>query len=294
MHRFVPTDAEGVQHLEDHRRAWPLPGGGSPGSTATAAEGEHDLVLLDDDELLDVLGERLFLAERLDAGQGPSRSARLVRELPFGPRLAAEFALDCADHARARIEADRGEEPVLEDGSSLADLIAEARRYLESAGESDDRRLGRLARLAAARRLGREQARVAGLAFAALADDEDSDVDIFDDPRWNNLAALSSALLACVEVIRHVALPRYVAARERGYALTGTDRPEQPFVTPWGPVEAFASHLPAYVPAYVSARQAAERARQAVSDQEGEAAGTSERAWQRRRLLELIGVPAEV
>jgi len=282
--RFVPTDAAGVQRFPDHERVWPLPGDSAPGAVAHVRPGEHELVLLDADGLLDQLGERIFLAEEVPAEAG----ARLVRELPWGLEATADFALDCAEHALEAL-GDAGAAGLsLPDGTAVAEVLVEARRFLRSAEAGGDRRLGWLSRLALARRLGKEQDEVAGLATAEIVTDEAADLDALDDPRWGNLAAISSALLACTEVLRHLALPRYVAARERTFGLDGAQPdPGQAVVTPWGPV-GIASHLPEYVPAYVSAREAAERARTAVADHAGTAAGEAERAAQRRRLLELL------
>jgi hypothetical protein len=281
---------------------------------AQVHDAEHLLVLLDDEGLLETLGERIFLAEALDTAAptarrddatspgepgldaaGPGwrqvRAARLVRELPWDLTATASFALDCAEHALGIVTAAAPGEELLPDGSSLHEVLAQAREFLASAEGSDDRRLGALARLALARRAGKEQAKVAELAFAAVSKDEADDLDVLDDPRWANLAALSSALLACVEVLRHLALPRYVAARERSYDVDNQDVPadDEPWMTPWGPV-ALVGHRPHHVPAYVSAREAAERARQAVSDHGGPEAGLLEAAFQRRRLLELLGL----
>lgn len=289
MQRFVATDLDGVQHLSGHRRAWPLPGpAGEPGAAAHVHEGEHALVLLDADGLLDELGERIFLAEEVEGG------ARLVRELPWDLATTARFALDCAEHAILALPPTDGVALHLSDGTTLPELLVEARRYVDSAGESEDRRLSALSRLALARRLGREQQRVAALAMAEVSRDEDDDLDVLDDPRWTEVAALSSALLACVEVLRHLALPRYVAARERSFIAEGGEPPEtgEAWVTPWGAVAHVSGHVPDYVPAHVSAREAAARAREAVADQSGPQAEASERSFQRGRLLELLGVIA--
>jgi hypothetical protein len=287
VHRFVATDSTGTQHLPDHRRAWPLPSpGGEPGGVSRVRPGEHPIVLLDIDGLLDVLGDRIFLAEEVEGG------ARLLRELPWDLACTATFALDCAEHVLSVLPSDDGAELALSDGTTLGELLAEARSYVSSAGRSDDRRLSALSRLALARRVGKEQQRVAALAMAAVTDDEHHGVYVLDDPRWVNLAALSSALLACVEVLRHVALPRYVAARERAFVVEGDAPPDtgETWVTPWGPVARVSGHVPTYVPAYVSAREAAERARQAVTDVAGAEAGAREREFQRARLLELLGL----
>ncbi|HTW97549.1 MAG TPA: hypothetical protein VMD59_02165 [Acidimicrobiales bacterium] len=328
MHLFVPTDAEGVQHLADHRRAWPLPEAGAPGAAARASAGEHLLVLLDEAGLLEVLGERIFLAEPLEDGPAgdelpdgmlagvaveasvaagpPGRmvgAARLVRELPWDLLATATFALDCAEHALGVVEAAGDGREELPDGSTLQDALDEARRYLGSASgglspaggpspAGDERRLGALARLSLARRLGAEQAKVAGLAFAAVGADVGEDLDVLDDPRWTNLAALSSALLACAEVLRHLALPRYVAARERHFDVDNQDaggESDPVLVTPWGPIT-LGGHHPGYVPAYVSAREAAERARQAVGHELGASALAREAGYQRERLVELLGL----
>ncbi len=284
--RFVATDAHGVQHLVDHPRVWPLPGPDSPGEIAHVHEGEHPLVLLGADALLEELGDRIFLAEEADGG------ALLVRELPWDLARTATFALDCAEHALSVLGVDGDDELRLSDGTTLRELLDEARRYVESAGESDDRRLAALSRLALARRVAKDQQRVAALAMAAVSDDETTELDVIDDPRWAEFAALSSALLACAEVLRHLALPRYVAARERTYEIEGDEAPEagEAWVTPWGPVARVSGHVPTYVPAFVSARDAAERARQAVADSFGPEAALAERDFQVARLSELLGL----
>ena len=88
----------------------------------------------------------------------------------------------------------------------LFDGYVPARQWLEDAsGETG--LLGRISRLATLRRLRRQAGEVGGLAFDAVFDAEAADEDIFEDERWNAIAATRDAVLAAIEAVRHDAFP---------------------------------------------------------------------------------------
>jgi hypothetical protein len=97
-------------------------------------------------------------------------------------------------------------------------------------------------------------------------------------------------VLAAVEALRHIALPRYAATRESvaeeldGHEEQKSPRTGEVITTPWGSIAVGAEHVASYEPAAVCARDAADRARQAVTDRDGAAAGATERRWQVERL----------
>ena len=88
--RFVATDADGEQHHEGHRRTWPLPvrdaQGWQPGGVVEPDE-HGDPVILDASQLLEQLGECIFVAEAA-SGAG---AARLVSGTGWSEKSAATF-----------------------------------------------------------------------------------------------------------------------------------------------------------------------------------------------------------
>ncbi len=294
---YVAIDTAGAQHLPGGERRWALPiigGGGATDAPTTTAEAGGHLVLFDADGLLDELGERIFtaaldepapaaaLGEGAGAGGGGrvlARVAHLVAETPWNVTSTARFALDCAAH----VLGDAGD-VALPNGTTLADILGEARRYLDEADGVDEHRLGFVARLGAARRLQRDRERIGQLAAAAIDADVAAGLDALEDPAWTTVAALGDAVFAAVEALRHLALPRYTASRERAFeADESADEPSPaPFLlsTPFGTGFVGGGFPDDHVPAYVSARDAAERARSVAADRSGESAGASERAWQ--------------
>lgn len=295
---YVPTDIDGAQHLPGGEHHWTLLGRDSgTGAPATAESGSH-LVLYDAEGLLDELGERIFAATvdepaAIDAstphpGRILARTAHLVAETPWTVTAAARFALDCAAH----VLGDAGD-VALPNGTTLAEVLHEARRYLDESDGVDEHRLGFVARLGAARRLQRERERIEQLAAAAIDEDVAAGLDALEDPAWTTVAALGDAVFAAVEALRHLALPRYTAARERSYEAdeSADDMPAAPFLlsTPFGTGFVGGGFPDDHVPAYVSARDAAERARGVAADRGGAEAGDAERAWQVATLRAALG-----
>ncbi len=286
---FVPTDANGHQWVGDDETVWPLPtrspdGSFEPGAAVTPDTGSP-VVLLDLDGLLDDLGERIFVAEVVDAVGLAARGGRLVRETAWSLHEAARFALDCAEHVVMEPESFK-----LPSGPTLADVFRSARQYLDR----DERRPGdglleRMSRIALARRLRHLGDRVADLAFQITIEDEADDLEALDDPGWTATAAVREAVLSATEAIRHDAFPRLLESQNRRYeADSAVDLPSELISTPWGNFSA--GNRAGIVPAWVAARDAAERARQAVGDANEATAGAEERAWQRNRLAEALGI----
>jgi hypothetical protein len=290
---YVATDAHGVERVGDAEVAWNLPTSDDSPAKPTTAE---RLELRDASALLDALRERIFLAA-LSSGEVPSpdpsgivaaSEARLLSETTWDVEVAATFALDCAEHVL-----DDAADAVLPGGASLGTVITEARAVVARSSDEAEERLGTLARLAAARRL-RKQGDVLGdVAFGTLQIDLDAALDALDDPAWATVATVRDAVLGAVEAVRHLALPRYVAAREHAYE-DGTDGGGEPptpsgmIVTPWGTITLGAEHQPGHVPAWVAARDTALRARDAAQARSGGDAAATERAWQAARLTQLL------
>lgn len=274
---YVPTDASGTERVGDEALHWALPTLSEPGRLL-GPEGAKP-VLYSLDQLLDVLGERVFVAE--------PEPPRLVAETSWTIESAARFALDCAEHAV--FDAD---ELTLPSGSSLGDVIRAARQFVDRvAGESDASTglLQRISRLAQARRLRHLGDEVADVARQLTLTDEEADLDALDDGAFSAVAAVRDAVLAAVETIRHVALPQLRESEEDRYERDAEVAVDvaSPIYTPWG---AFIAGGPrGAAPAWVTAREAAERSRQAAAEAHGAEAGAAERAWQLARLAEALG-----
>ena len=141
------------------------------------------------------------------------------------------------------------------------------------------------------RRLRRLSESLSDSVLAKTTADLGDDLDTVDDPSWATLAASEEAVLAALEAVRHVALPRYVNSREETVDEHPDDEPPTSnpiFVTPWGPVALGAEHLSPYEPAWAAARDAAMRAREAAHDRGGDAAEKAELTWQAARLEEVL------
>jgi hypothetical protein len=270
------------------------------------------ICLLDLDVLLAVLGERIFVAEQTagiaeqtagtaeqtagtveqtagiaeqTAGiaEQTAGTAELVSETAWSLTAAAGFALDCAEHVVGD-----GAGVALPSGETLSDVIAAARKWLEQA-ETDTGLLARFSRMAALRRLRKQADEVAGLAFDAAIDVEVADKFVFDDARWTSIAATRDAVLSAIEVIRHTTVPHLSDVEQTRYEERSTSTQDPvitTFETPWGPLNV--GFRQATVPAWVAAAEAAERARQAAEDAGDTAAASTERAWQRDRLLQAL------
>jgi len=283
---YVVTDADGQQHHDGRRRTWPLPARQADGGWSAGAVVEPDdegaPVLFDMDQLLEDLGQCIFVAERVaDTG-----AAHLCAGTSWSEKSAASFALDCVAHILQSVPGSA--EAELPGGGTLGAIIASARGYLAS-GTGDDHKLGFVSRLATARRLRRDSTAIGDAAFAAAVHSEGENLDVLSDPAWETLAAARDAVLAAVEAVRHVALPFLVDRETRRYEAREEHKAvrEEEVDTPWGrfPVGGGGAK---YVPSWVAARDAAERARQAVTDLGGAPAGATERAWQVARLGELL------
>ncbi len=293
---YVPTDVEGRQFHGDHETRWPLPertpdGSVIPGAE-TAGSAMSPLTLFSADGLLEELNDRIFVAVVPPAALAEDRpwgmaadGARLVAETAWSTSAAAHFALDCAAHVLRLSDAG---EVRLKGGESLGEVVEAARNWLADADGGSSGLLGRVSRIAIARRLRRSSDRVAALAFGQTVADEALDIDAMDDPAWEAIAATRDAVLAAVDAVRHQAFPQLAERESVRYeedlvnASNASPDPE-PVPTPWG---TFVVGAPGgIVPASVAARDAAERARQAAGDAGGRGAEAAERAWQRDRLV---------
>lgn len=288
-HLYVATSADGIEHTATGEIAWRLPDAkGAPGATTTEPE---LLVLRRAAALLDALDEVVYRAEALgdqnDLGDRiETKSARLVAKTRWDTDVAARFAIDCAEHAL-----EGAEHVALPDGEELAPILAGARLVLERDERGPDETLGFLARLAAVRRLRKVRDALSDAVLASTTADLGDDLDAVDDPKWATLAAGQEAVLAALEAVRHVALPRYVRSREEAVDEHPDDQPptsNPQLMTPWGPIVFGAEHQSPYVAAWVAARDAAMRAREAAQDRGGDEAEAAELAWQASRLEEVL------
>jgi hypothetical protein len=283
--RFVATDADGRQHYEGYWKTWPLPVRTGDGweRGGVVEPDENGPVTFDAAELLEELGECIFVAELVD----DAGAARLVKGTAWSEKVAAVFALDCVEHILRAVPGSADAE--LPGGATLAAIIASAREFLATGTGADGERLGFISRIAAARRLRREGTTIGDAAFAAAVQDEGADVDLLEDPAWATLAAARDAVLAAIETVRHVAFPFLVDRETRRYEA----REEGPAInvdevdTPWGAFPVGGGG-PKYVPSWAAARDAAEHSRQAAADLSGPSEGEAERSWQAGRLVELL------
>lgn len=292
---YVPTDARGTQYVGDDEIHWSLPeqapdGVLQPGAPVAAGPGSPLRLFTLEGLFEHGFGERIFLA-RIEAASGAEvtgfgvecDAAHLLAETAWSITGAARLAVDCASH----VLGDRAATP-LAGGSSLGQVLEACRAWLEHADEDAGGVLGRVARLATARRLRKRGAEVGELAFALALVDEDEDLDTFDDPDWAAVAAARDAVLAAVEALRHTAFPHLVEDENVRWELDSGASAEPPEVvgTPWG--NFMAGRRSGIVPAWVAARDAAERARQAAEDTGGAAAREAEASWQVERLAEAL------
>ncbi len=291
---YVATNAEGVETTATGEISWNLPevtgDTTSPGQPTRPPSGE--LVLRRAAALLDALDQRIFFAEPLET-TGETRdmvtaqSARLTAETAWGVEGAARFALDCASHVLDEATA----ATALPDGSRLGQVVAEARVILDRTSPESEQRLGLLARLAAVRRLHRLGGELGDEALAQLSGDLGSDLDALDDPAWTTIAACSEAVLAALEALRHLAMPRYARSREEAVDEHQAGEPGAPSAvipTPWGPIALGAEHRSPYEPAWTAAREAAARARESASDGAGPKAEAAERTFQAELLKQAL------
>ena len=164
--RFVAADADGRQHHEGYVRSWPLPvrKGDEWDPGGVVAPDEHGApVTFDVSQLLEELGECLFVAELVD----DAGAARLVRGTAWSETVAAMFALDSVEHILGAVPGSADAE--LPGGGTLGAIIASTREYLTQGTGADGHKLGRIARMAATRRMRRESTTLSDAAFSAAA-----------------------------------------------------------------------------------------------------------------------------
>jgi hypothetical protein len=283
--RFVATDRSGTQQIADRNVSWPLPTERGPGEVVEAEPGTS-LALLGLDGMLEQLGERIFLAEALEEVENGVRRARLLRETSWTLTAAARFALDCAEHAVTDSSL-----LTLPSGASLGEILADARKALDTEAERGNGLVQRVSRLALARRLRHLGVDVGDMVYQRAIADQVADLDALDDPEWTSAASVRDAVLSAVEAIRHDALPWLFEAENRSYLATeegGVSFGLMP--TPWG---AFSlSDKLGIVPAWLAARQAAERARE-VAGSAGQKGSETERKWQLERLGAALGLGSQ-
>ncbi|HWD24942.1 MAG TPA: hypothetical protein VG368_05730 [Acidimicrobiales bacterium] len=296
---FVATDEFGVERMSGKPVQWTLPKGDGP-SIALARPDDELVVLRSPLALLDTLDEVIWVAEPIDSaiavddsGELHVHAARLITRTSWNPSIAARFAIECAEHAIGDAA-----DVTLPNGQRIADVLVDARAFLDSASESSAH-LGLLSRLATIRRLKRENRLVTDLAYGLSIEDLNNDLDVTLDPAWTSAASVADSLFAALEALRHLAFPRYVRAREALAVEQEThgDTSVAPTIlsTPWGSVTVGGSeHESPYLPSAVAAREAALRAREAVRDREGTVGEAVERRWQADRLAASLGVPAGI
>ena len=173
--RFVAADADGRQHHEGYVRSWPLPvrKGDEWEPGGVVAPDEHGApVTFDVSQLLEELGECIFVAELVD----DAGAARLVRGTAWSETVAAMFALDSVEHILGAVPGSADAE--LPGGGTLGAIIASTREYLTQGTGADGHKLGRIARMAATRRMRRESTTLSDAAFSAAAQDEGRDIDV--------------------------------------------------------------------------------------------------------------------
>lgn len=285
---YVATDPEGRERRAGGKTVWPLPyqlvNTMTPGDTVHA-----EVVLCEPLGLLGRLDERIWHAapvqdfdaamaavyahstERVDE---PGRlyvvGARLVSPTGWDGFMAADFALDCAEHVLGAAA-----DVALPDGTKLSEALAHVRGWLQAA-ESADGPGGKLHDLAISRRLRRE-GRAIGEAAAQLAEDDvRAQVEALDDPVWTTLEAARDAVLAAVEAVQHALLPRLREREAHRYEEAEHQHPET------------GGARLSFVPSWVAADDAAELARRAAADAGGHDAADTEQHWQAERLGERL------
>lgn len=291
---YVSTDANGVEHAATGRVVWTLPVAG----VSQVTDLGHPLVLRQTRALLEVLDERIYLAEspqHTEIGTDGTASvptARLTTQTHWNAAAATMFALDCADHLLSEVG-----DVSLPDGTSLSKVTADARQMLDGTASDSMEHLGRLASLSALRRLRHERTEITAVSFDELDDAARKDIDAFDDPAYATIITITDSVLAAIEALRHYVLPAFYInnedARENREQYANEDRetaiPAPTLIsTPLGPVMLHAPHLLPYDPAWTGAREAARHARIAMKDRNGTDAAASELTWQAAKLASLL------
>jgi hypothetical protein len=293
---YVATDAKGVDHSSVDEVSWSLPEEGKVQITKS----DHPLVLRQPKALLEVLDQRIYLADSPadvkidDDGTASVSTARLTERTQWNAESATKFALDCADHLLGEVG-----DSSLPNGMSLAKVTADARQVLYGTASEPKEHLGRLASISALRRLRRDRTKIASASLDELDDAMAKDLEAFDDPTFATEQTVIDAVLASIEALRHVVLPAlYMAFDDAGESHGDhvvEDSKEQIPTPRW--IEtgfgAIGSHVPKFPfdPAWVNAREAARHARDAMKDHSGVDGENSELAWQASTLSAILRAP---
>jgi hypothetical protein len=291
---YVTTDANGVEHSVAGQVVWKLPVDGAGQATSLG----HPLVLRQPRALLEILDERIYLAETpkdVKIGSDGTVSvptARLNAQTHWNAAAATRFALDCADHLLGEVG-----DVSLPDGTSLSKVTNDARKVLDGTASDSMEHLGRLARLSALRRLQHERTEITALSLEELEVDEQKDMDAFDDPAYATVITITDSVLASIEALRHFVLPAgYIDLEDakenrEQYAIEDHQTPipaPTMIATPLGPLMLHAPHLLPYDPSWVGAREAARHARSAMRDRSGADGEASELNWQAATLASIL------
>jgi hypothetical protein len=291
---YVATDANGVEHSATGKVVWTLPVAGASQETNLG----HPIVLRQTRALLEVLDERIYLAESpkgVEIGSDGTVSvstARLNAQTNWNAAAATMFALNCADHLLSQVG-----DVSLPDGTSLSKVTTDARKLLDGTASDSMEHLGRLARLSALRRLGHEKTEITALSLEELGDADRKDIDAFDDPVYATVITITDSVLAAIEALRHYVLPAlYIDAEDakenrEQYAIEDRQTPipaPSMISTPLGPIMLHAPHLLPYDPAWSGAREAARHARSAMRDRSGAEGEASELTWQAATLASIL------
>jgi len=292
---YVPTDANGFEHTPGGVVAWISPDGGMV-RTATS---EQPVLLREAGALLDVLDECIYRAEALGEsatssdGVVSARAGRLRGLTPWDTEAAAAFALDCVVHVLGD-----SADATLPDGTTFAEVVAEARGALGGLSDAAGAHLGLLVRLGALHRLKKDRWELGAVATGLVSDDVVRHLDALEDPRYEAIAPIVDAVLAAIEALRHHVLPRLLVGLEDSVEENEEhrvlDRQTVLHVprlesTAWGPVEVGGSPSLPFEPAWSSAREAARHARTCARSRGGAPAESDERAWQAARLSDILG-----
>ena len=268
---------------------WPLPvrdgDDWQPGDVVEPDE--HGApVLLDAAELLDELGECIFVAEAV----GDAGAARLVAGTAWSERWPQSSPSTASSTSSQTVPGSA--EAELPGGGTLGAIIASAREYLAT-GTGTDGPAPRV-RLADRRRRAGSGARAPAIgdaAFTAAAQAEGEGVDILSDPAWETLAAARDAVLAAVEAVRHVAFPFLVERETRRYEAH-EERKDGRTSTRWtrpGAGSRSAAADPKYAPVLGGGTRRGRALPPGGGRPERCRRGRAERSWQVGRLVELLG-----
>jgi hypothetical protein len=293
LNLYVATDAMGVDHSSADKVAWSLPKDGNFEMTKS----DHPLVLRQPKALLEVLDQRIYLADSPGEvtigadGTALVPTARLTVRTPWNAESATRFALDCADHLLAEVG-----DSLLPNGMSLAKVTADARQVLYGTATEPKEHLGRLASIGALRRLRRDRSKIASASLDELGAAMAKDLEAFDDPTFATEQTVIDAVLASIEALRHVVLPALYMAFDDAGETHGDheveDSKDQVPTPQW--VEtgfgAIGLHVPKFPfdPAWVNAREAARHARNAMRDHGGADGEVRELTWQATTLAAIL------